>query len=110
MDRKEYQKQWHLKHRERRLEDTKKKRQELYQWFRDYKKTLVCERCGENHPATLDFHHKDRSIKEACINRMVASKLSKEKIMKEIEKCSVVCSNCHRIIHYEMRNYGPEAQ
>lgn len=103
----EYQHQWYMKNREARLAANKKTRDAFYQWFRDFKKTLKCQKCGMTHPATLDFHHRDGATKEAEINRMVASKLSKQKIMDEIAKCDVLCANCHRILHYEMI-YGPD--
>ena len=66
-------------------------------WFMDYKRGLECNRCGFSHPAALDFHHKDPSTKEIRFDRV--SKNNQEKIMKEIEKCEVLCSNCHRIHH-----------
>jgi hypothetical protein len=66
-------------------------------WFYDIKAELKCERCGFNHPAALDFHHKDPTQKSFGIS---ANKhIGKEKILKEIEKCEVLCSNCHRIEH-----------
>lgn len=70
-------------------------------WVFDLKATLKCERCGyDKHPAALDFHHKDPLQKEFNISgRFVCSLKNKEKIMKEIEKCEVICSNCHRIEH-----------
>jgi hypothetical protein len=66
-------------------------------WFYDIKAKLKCERCGFNHPAALDFHHKDPTQKSFGIS---ANKhIGEEKILKEIEKCEVLCSNCHRIEH-----------
>ena len=32
-------------------------------WFNEYKKTLCCSKCPENHPACLQFHNRDRIIK-----------------------------------------------
>lgn len=104
--RREYQRQWHLKNRERRLQEQKERQQAYYQWFRDYKSTLKCCRCGFSHPAALDFHHRDQSQKETEINRMVANKMSKEKVLAEAEKCDVLCANCHRIEHWGRRTIG----
>lgn len=67
-------------------------------WYQEYKKTLVCNECGFNHPAALDFHHKDDN-KEQNISQMQSSG-SKRKIMEEIKKCIVFCANCHRIHHF----------
>ena len=63
---------------------------------------LGCEICGYNeHVAALDFDHLDPSKKEFNIG--VAAQESKGwgRIQAEIEKCRVLCANCHRIHTYE---------
>ena len=70
-------------------------------WFKKLKSTLKCEQCGENHPACLDFHHKNSKEKISEISKMFATRKSKEKILKEIDKCIVLCSNCHRKLHHK---------
>lgn len=62
-------------------------------------KTPCCE-CGEDHPAVLDFHHVDPSQKSFSINEGIKNKVSCAKMLTEIEKCIVLCSNCHRKHHY----------
>lgn len=57
-----------------------------------------CKRCGfDKHPAALEFHHTDPTIKKFEIG-MVANK-SWESIKEEILKCELLCANCHRIEH-----------
>lgn len=68
-------------------------------WLEEYKSNLSCCFCGESHPATLDFHHLDAAQKENSIAKMAAGGCSRKKILEEIDKCIVVCSNCHRKIH-----------
>ncbi len=69
-------------------------------WLIDLKIGLKCEKCGFNHPAALDFHHLDPSTKEFTVSgRMTCSKENKEKVLNEIKKCIILCSNCHRIEH-----------
>lgn len=58
-----------------------------------------CSQCGENHPAVLDFHHTDPTEKEISVSQ---SK-SKKQILSEIQKCIVLCSNCHRKLHWKER-------
>lgn len=77
-----------------------KRRREYQQWFQELKQGLSCSICGENHPATLDFHHNDPTEKDLAVGTMVANRLSKRRILKEIEKCSVLCANCHRKQHW----------
>ena len=62
----------------------------------------ACVNCGETHPATLDFHHTDPSVKEANITMLD----SRKKMLEEADKCVVLCSNCHRKLHYDLRNGG----
>jgi predicted HNH restriction endonuclease len=46
----------------------------------------------------LDFHHIDKETKEFTIGAI--KKGSKEKILKEIDKCVCLCANCHREFHH----------
>lgn len=82
-------------------------KQEIRKWWFDYKSTLKCERCDENHPATLDFHHLDPSKKEYEVSQMITARfLSKEAILNEMKKCIVLCSNCHRKLHFEEKIFN----
>lgn len=59
-----------------------------------------CYLCEEQFPDyCYDFHHIDESTKE--MNPSYALyKYDFEKALKELEKCILVCSNCHRKIHF----------
>jgi hypothetical protein len=78
-------------------------RAELRKWYIEYKSFLKCEVCNENHPATLDFHHKNPVTKLLDIGTMVSSapRFSREKVIEEMNKCIVICSNCHKKLHWE---------
>jgi hypothetical protein len=77
------------------------------QKWAEYKATLSCVECGENHPATLDFHHFIRSKDNVKVYRLTANGAYK-KALEEIKKCVVLCSNCHRKHHYlEKRGRSP---
>ena len=56
-----------------------------------------CIDCGETDPIVLEFDHA-RGKKIASISHMIAQTYSEENIMREIEKCDVRCSNCHKRI------------
>lgn len=65
-----------------------------------YKISHPCTNCGETHPAALDFHHLGN--KEGTISAMKRS--SPLTLKREMDKCVVLCSNCHRKLHYNEKN------
>jgi hypothetical protein len=72
--------------------------------IRDATKTAVgCCRCGWNgHPSALDFAHRDRSEKYRRNNGQGRTKgipqlISPATLKKEIDKCTVMCANCHAL-------------
>lgn len=81
-----------------------RRKNEIKAWVKNYKKNLKCEKCNENHPAVLQFHHLENQIKENNISNLMCSGVSIRKIKEEINKCIVVCANCHFKIHYEQQN------
>lgn len=61
----------------------------------DELKSVPCADCGGTFPPVcMDFDHV-RGVKLFSVSR--ASTRSIETVLKEIEKCEVVCANCHRI-------------
>ena len=71
----------------------------------DKAKANGCKKCGEKRLYVLDFHHRDPSVKEGTINHMLKSS-SYNKLIEEIDKCDVLCANCHREFHYLERENG----
>lgn len=68
----------------------------------DYKLKSKCARCGEEHPACLDFHHRDPKTKLFGISHAVSHHgYGWDRILSEIEKCDLLCANCHRIEHWK---------
>jgi vacuolar-type H+-ATPase subunit E/Vma4 len=99
--RREYRRMWYALNNESERAHVSRRKKEIKKWFIEYKESLKCIKCGENHPATLDFHHKNRKDKLFGINTKVHAGYSIDKIKKEIEKCEVLCANCHRKLHYK---------
>ncbi len=59
--------------------------------------------CGNRYPYYVyDFDHRDPTTKKACVARMICQGYGIDAIKKEIEKCDIVCANCHR-----ERTYAP---
>lgn len=76
---------------------------------KNLKKTLVeenggkCCKCGYNKCLrALEFHHLDPSTKDFDFGQYRDCSL--ERARKEIQKCILVCSNCHMEIHDEIEN------
>ncbi len=96
--RRQYRRKWYSENKTSEKQHVKNRKKAIKKWLQLYKKDLKCTKCPENHPATLDFHH--HSGKEFEIAYMVANGYSIERIKKELEKCDVLCSNCHRKLHH----------
>lgn len=63
-----------------------------------------CELCGyDKCLAALDFHHKNPEEKEFGIATKGMTR-SWEKLKKELDKCIMLCSNCHRELHSREEN------
>lgn len=72
-------------------------------WFEDYSQTMKCSHCPETHVACLDFHHIIPSTKRASVRDMMRGHHSFESLMEEVAKCEILCSNCHRKLHWQER-------
>lgn len=81
--------------KERPKKRTVKRKQELQKSLAEIKERSGCIDCGGRYPYyLLDFDHV-RGTKVASISSML-DYYSVEDIFKEIDKCEVVCANCHR--------------
>jgi uncharacterized membrane protein (UPF0182 family) len=98
-----YNRDYYQRNREQLLKNQAEKNKRFAEnrrkWLVDYKKTLECARCGENHPATLTFHHRDSSEKSFEIGNALKLGVGLKRLLAEIDKCEVVCANCHAKEH-----------
>jgi len=70
---------------------------ELRRWLEELK-SKPCTDCGHRFPpCCMDFDHRPGSRKCYCIGTMFAHHYGKVLIKRELRKCDLVCSNCHRI-------------
>lgn len=86
-------------------ENKKKKQQQLNQRLRQRKRDVVehfgnrCNDCGQSFPPFVyEFHHLDPTQKD--VNPSAAMRRSEKNMWKELDKCIMVCSNCHKIRHW----------
>jgi hypothetical protein len=73
----------------------------IIKWYTDYKATLQCEICGYNKCINaLEFHHIDSNTKFKSVSQLFRDRAKIDIIENEIKKCKILCSNCHRELHY----------
>jgi len=72
----------------------------------DYKVKKGCAHCGYNEKAVaLDFHHENREDKIINVSsHWKTSWKQYQKMKKEMEKCIILCANCHRIEEKRIRD------
>jgi hypothetical protein len=98
---KEYSARYYQRNKEsEKIRLSKKRAENKKQWL-EYKTSLACTKCGAKHPAILDFHHPP-GTKKFGVNEL-ATDGRYAMAFKESQKCIVLCSNCHRIHHYNER-------
>lgn len=78
-----------------RNEERKRRRDRIREFLNGYKAEHGCA-CGEKEPLALDFHHIDPSTKEIDVSKAVQLGWGEKRILEEINKCRVICANCHR--------------
>jgi hypothetical protein len=80
--------------------------QERYAAYAGLKAGLACSVCGETHPACLDFHHRDPYKKSFNLAEGWKTRTWQE-ILDEVDKCDILCANCHRKHHSDrMKSRG----
>ena len=63
----------------------------------EYLSSRSCAHCGIADIRVLDFDHIDPATKSFSIARAIANVSSWQKILAEIQKCQILCANCHKI-------------
>jgi hypothetical protein len=97
----EYSRRWYLSNKEATHESVAKRKRRLRgEWF-EYKAKQKCSKCGFAHPAAIDFHHVVKQHKRS-VNYLAAKLHNIPAAIREAEeKCIPLCSNCHRILHWQ---------
>ena len=99
-----YHRSWHQRHRDKRLARMYERKAAIYQYVQNMKSQLRRVDCGQRHPATLQFHQLNLEDKVFNISDAARHGTGLDRIKKEMQKCIVLCANCHLIRHYNMRN------
>ena len=80
------------------IDAVRKRRLEIRRKALDYRGGR-CERCGYDRcREALEFHHLDSARKDFGISSRGYTR-SWKKIREEVDKCVLLCANCHREVH-----------
>jgi len=105
-------KKWYVKNKKKKKEQSQKSRKRAVKRNRKFVEALKlgspCP-CGETEPCCLSFHH-ENGDKTGNISDMVNRGYGIARIQKEIDKCSVLCLNCHAKLHGKKRDEEKEKE
>jgi len=67
-----------------------------------------CKKCGyDKCKSALEFHHLDETKKDFGISQDGNTR-TWDQVKKELDKCVLLCANCHREIHARLFSFIPE--
>lgn len=79
---------------------TSSRQKEKIERYMDERGGARCMQCGYNkYIGALEFHHRDPKEKDPTWS----VRWGIERLRVELDKCDILCANCHREVHYEMR-------
>lgn len=87
-------KEYYRRNKEKQKAAIKARVQLVRDKFLDYLQEHPCVDCGESDPVVLEFDHISDD-KAYNISRLLSG-YSWDKVLVEMNKCEVVCCNCHR--------------
>jgi ferredoxin len=90
---------WYQRNREQHMAATARNKERYRQMWIAYKSTKECVHCGASHPAIIDFHHVLRKNTKK-VHKLAANGAYKQAVKEAEDKCIALCSNCHRILHW----------
>lgn len=86
--------------------ETAEQKRKIYEWVDKHKSSQGCNVCGTTDKRCLQLHHKDSSTKKHSVATLIGKGYIFKTVKEEVEKCEVLCANCHSIHHYEERRSG----
>jgi hypothetical protein len=102
-------KRWYRAHIKEAMAQRKERYEELTRIRESFKEGKSCSICGYNKmPQILHFHHRDETNKKFDIGNVANLGVSIEHLKEEIEKCDLLCPNCHYGLHHEKNKENKE--
>jgi len=97
-----YARKWYEGNRQEVIKRARKGRDKNRIEWVAYKSKQRCSHCRKKHPAIIDFHHVIKEGKRSVNYLAVRKRNIAEAIKEAEEKCIPLCSNCHRILHWDL--------
>lgn len=83
----------------RRQSRNAERRQSLRAFLEEQKQGKACQRCGLADSRLLEFRYQDEDGQTGNLkNKAVSMNWSKERILQELEHCSLLCWNCRKLL------------
>lgn len=96
---------YHVQRYHKHIDENRRRDLQRRQAYRDLK-AGKCTDCGVSYPPyVMDFDHREPVKKSFNITTGASMRMGIARLLREIEKCDLVCSNCHR-----EREYGPNGR
>ena len=100
-NKREYDRAYYLANRDRRKGQIRERNKVAIERNKngilDYLEGKSCMDCGFSDPRALQFDHRDPTTKRLAVADMMRSAYSWEALLEEMNKCDIVCANCHSI-------------
>jgi len=94
----EYNRKHYLKNKDKYKDRATKRRKRMSDLVNEYKYDFLlthpCADCGERDVVVLEFHHVNKEDKLFCVSKTEGRNM--DAIKAEIDKCIVLCANCHK--------------
>jgi hypothetical protein len=102
--RRTYDRAYFARNREKRRLQAKAHRRRLAEWNSEIKASTSCADCGCSfHPAAMEWDHLPGTEKVAEISDLVRAGKTLA-LREELQKCELVCANCHAVRSYVRRS------
>ena len=94
-----YQRKWYSLNKTKQQAWNKNRKTKIRQQIAEYKEGKACIQCGFSDVRAFVFHHRNPEAKTTEISIAYMKGWSWKRTLEEIEKCDLLCANCHAIKH-----------
>jgi hypothetical protein len=92
-----YNVSYYARNRAQELDRVRTRQAATLEFLRELRRVPCADCGGRFEPYQLDFDHRDPATKSFAVMTGRAMLMSRDRLLKEVAKCDVVCANCHAI-------------